>query len=84
MFFNHKFDHDKIERYFLTCSPMHFKFTPSGGYISVMISLSGEDVFNTRAKMLTIKVIDTGIGIPVENHEKIFERFFQDDMPKVC
>ncbi len=76
------FDHDKIERILFNLLSNAFKFTPSGGYISVMLSISGEDVFAHEQRMLTIKVIDTGIGIPVENHEKIFERFFQDDMPE--
>ncbi len=76
------FDHDKIERILFNLLSNAFKFTPSGGYVSVMLSLSGEDVFANEQKVLTIKVIDTGIGIPVENHEKIFERFFQDDMPE--
>jgi signal transduction histidine kinase len=31
---------------------------------------------------LEIKVIDTGIGIAKENQGKIFDRFFQDDMPE--
>jgi YesN/AraC family two-component response regulator len=31
--------------------------------------------------LLEIKVIDSGVGIPAEKHNKIFERFFQNDMP---
>lgn len=30
---------------------------------------------------LEMKVRDTGIGIPEERHEKVFEQFFQSDMP---
>lgn len=76
------FDHDKIERILFNLLSNSFKFTPSGGYISVMLDLSAPDTFSRDQKMLEIKVIDTGIGIPVENQEKIFERFFQDNMPE--
>jgi K+-sensing histidine kinase KdpD len=31
--------------------------------------------------LLEIKVIDTGIGIPTDKQDKIFERFFQNDIP---
>jgi len=47
-----------------------------------MLSLFEPDVFAQEQKMLQIKVIDTGIGIPVENQEKIFERFFQNNLPE--
>jgi len=76
------FDHDKIERILFNLLSNSFKFTPSGGYISVMLNLSDPDVFAHDQKILEIKVIDTGIGIPLENQEKIFERFFQDNMPE--
>lgn len=73
------FDHDKIERILFNLLSNAFKFTPSGGHISVMLGLAnaGED-----KTLLEIKVIDTGIGIAKENQEKVFDRFFQDDMPE--
>ena len=75
------FDHDKIERVLFNLLSNAFKFTPSGGHISVMLSLSGAGS-ESGPKMLAIKVIDTGIGVPIESQEKIFERFFQDNMPE--
>lgn len=77
-----KFDHDKIERILFNLLSNAFKFTPSGGHISVLLSLSDIEASATGEKMLEIKVIDTGIGIPAGNLEKIFDRFFQDDMPE--
>jgi len=73
------FDHDKIERILFNLISNAFKFTPAGGNISVLLNLDkgpGTDV------LLEIKVIDTGIGIPFEKQHKIFERFFQHDVPE--
>ena len=50
-----------------------FKFTDRGG--SVSISLIADD----EKKFAVISVTDTGIGIPVERLEKIFDRFYQVD-----
>jgi signal transduction histidine kinase/ligand-binding sensor domain-containing protein/DNA-binding response OmpR family regulator len=76
------FDHDKMERILFNLLSNSFKFTPSGGHISVMLNLSGPDEFAKEQKTLEIKVIDTGIGILKENQEKVFERFFQDNIPE--
>lgn len=72
------FDHDKIERILFNLISNAFKFTPAGGQVSILLNMykeADEDAF------LEIKVIDTGIGIPREKHSKIFERFFQNDIP---
>jgi len=76
------FDHDKIERILFNLLSNAFKFTPSGGHIGVMLNLSDANALEDEQKILVIKVIDTGIGIPIESQEKIFERFFQDNMPE--
>ncbi len=76
------FDHDKIERILFNLLSNAFKFTPSGGHVSVMITLADAEPLVPGQKILQIKVIDTGIGIPQGNLEKIFDRFFQDDMPE--
>ena len=47
------------------------KFTPNGGTVGV--SLRQENT------MVTVKVSDTGIGIPEKNREAIFDRFYQGD-----
>ncbi|AMR33624.1 hybrid sensor histidine kinase/response regulator [Mucilaginibacter sp. PAMC 26640] len=76
------FDHDKIERILFNLLSNAFKFTPSGGHISVMLTITGNSSTNDIQNQLEIKVIDTGIGIAKENQERVFERFFQDDMPE--
>ncbi|SEP43452.1 hybrid sensor histidine kinase/response regulator transcription factor [Mucilaginibacter sp. OK283] len=72
------FDHDKIERILFNLLSNAFKFTPSGGQVSVLLNVDGK----TADAPLEIKVIDTGIGIPLEKQGKIFERFFQHDIPE--
>lgn len=48
------------------------KFTESGGKVGVDVEVKSETDID-------ITVWDTGIGIPKEFHEKIFEKFFQVD-----
>lgn len=72
------FDHDKIERILFNLLSNAFKFTPQGGQVSISLSVSYQD--NKQAQ-LTLRITDTGIGIPEEKQEKIFERFFQHDVP---
>jgi signal transduction histidine kinase/DNA-binding response OmpR family regulator len=71
------FDHDKIERIIFNLLSNAFKFTPEGGHVSVLLSTKQ----TLGQQMLEIKVIDTGIGIPTDKKDKIFERFFQNDIP---
>jgi signal transduction histidine kinase/ligand-binding sensor domain-containing protein/DNA-binding response OmpR family regulator len=70
------FDHDKVQRILFNLLSNAFKFTPGGGAVSV-----SADVTETTDKAwLEIRVTDTGIGIPVERQDKIFEQFFQNDI----
>lgn len=72
------FDHDKIERIIFNLLSNAFKFTPEGGYVSVLLTVLEKA---PEKYLLEIKIIDTGIGIPLDKQEKIFERFFQNDVP---
>jgi len=72
------FDHDKIERILFNLLSNAFKFTPSGGRVSVelqKVPLQEED----SKVLLELKVKDSGIGIPKDKQEIIFERFFQNE-----
>jgi PAS domain S-box-containing protein len=65
------FDADKIERIMLNLISNAIKFTKTSGQVYVNIY----DNQNTIA----ITVRDTGIGIPLEKHKEVFERFIQVD-----
>jgi signal transduction histidine kinase/ligand-binding sensor domain-containing protein/DNA-binding response OmpR family regulator len=71
------FDNDKIERILFNLLSNAFKFTPRDGAIQVDVNATTAD----SKIWLEIKVNDTGIGIPPERHEKVFEQFFQSEMP---
>jgi light-regulated signal transduction histidine kinase (bacteriophytochrome) len=47
------------------------KFTPVGGSVTVSVGLKEE--------RLLFCVADTGVGVPTEHLERIFERFWQED-----
>jgi len=64
-------DPDQMERVILNLLSNAIKFTPGGGSIDVSFFDCGD--------MARISVKDTGPGIPVDMHRKIFERFGQVD-----
>jgi signal transduction histidine kinase/ligand-binding sensor domain-containing protein/AraC-like DNA-binding protein len=73
------FDHDKIERIMFNLLSNAYKFTPQGGQVSVLLNVLMPD--DKGGQLLEIKIIDTGIGIPHDKMEKIFDPFFQNDIP---
>lgn len=71
------FDHDKTERILFNLLSNAFKFTLEGGTIRFEIEKhEGYDI--NSSTMIAMKVHDTGIGIPYDKQEIIFERFFQN------
>jgi signal transduction histidine kinase/ligand-binding sensor domain-containing protein/AraC-like DNA-binding protein len=66
------FDKDKVERILLNLLSNAFKFTHENGEVNLKI----ERQFGSMVK---ISISDTGIGIPTEMQDKIFDRFFQAD-----
>nr|WP_236675878.1 two-component regulator propeller domain-containing protein [Chryseolinea lacunae] len=71
------FDHDKVEKILFNLLSNAFKFTMDAGVIAVVVEVN--DASENSIVEITVK--DSGIGIPAEKHEQIFERFFQDDLP---
>ncbi|HEY1113714.1 MAG TPA: ATP-binding protein, partial [Chitinophagaceae bacterium] len=70
------FDHDKIERILFNLLSNAFKFTLEGGQIRLVLEQVDNPPDSSRT-WVSIQVHDTGIGIPEDKKEKIFERFFQ-------
>ncbi len=64
-------DLEKIERVFFNLMSNAIKHTPAGGSITIS---SGHDADGT-----TVEVSDTGTGIPADEIERIFDRFYQVD-----
>lgn len=64
-------DLTKLQRILLNLLSNAFKFTPHGGKVKITLSQDEENA--------TFCVMDSGIGIPEEEREAIFERFHQVD-----
>lgn len=74
-----RFDSDKVERIVFNLLSNAFKFTATGGLITVNLSL----IHYSEVNSLQIVISDSGIGIPKRDLPRIFEKFFQHDTPDV-
>jgi signal transduction histidine kinase/ligand-binding sensor domain-containing protein/DNA-binding response OmpR family regulator len=75
------FDKDKIEKILFNLLSNAFKYTHDAGQVSVHLAYKAP-AENEKDGTLAIQINDTGIGIPADQHEKIFERFFQTNVPE--
>ncbi len=64
-------DPDRLAMVFSNLLDNALKFTPPGGWVALAARAAGEWV--------EVQVADTGPGIPPEELERIFERFYQTD-----
>lgn len=69
------FDQDKLEKILFNLLSNAFKFTPQNGRIDIEADLPSPTE-------LVIRVKDTGIGIPADKLGRVFDRFFQSDLPE--
>jgi signal transduction histidine kinase len=56
------------------------RFTPDGGQIMVSVRIepnTNEDISNEHRDLVVLQVSDTGCGIPLDQQQHIFERFYQ-------
>lgn len=72
------FDQDKLERILFNLLSNAFKFTSEGGQISMSVNC---ELIEDQTSDVEIRIVDTGIGISADKQDKIFERFFQNDVP---
>lgn len=72
------FDQDKIERILFNLLSNAFKFTLAGGHITVDLQ-KAESSDDQEYTWVSMNVSDTGIGIPADKKDLIFDRFFQND-----
>ena len=77
------FDKEKLQRVLSNLLSNAIKFTPPDGHI--YIRASKREVAGMDHPTLSLIIQDTGIGIPQEDQESIFDRFYQvgNDAPKV-
>jgi len=66
-----KADKDGIERVVLNILTNSIKYTPDAGNVKIYVGFVYNDAY--------IKVIDNGIGIPEEDLNRIFDRFYRVD-----
>ena len=64
-------DKDRIEQVMVNIINNALKYTPDNGQITVYVGKLINDVY--------VKVTDTGIGIPNESLDRVFERFYRVD-----
>lgn len=64
-------DTDKITQVIDNIISNALKYSPDGGYIRFKLS--------TNDEQLLVEVTDTGMGIPPENVDRIFDRFYRVD-----
>ncbi len=75
-------DEDSLRQIFINLVDNAIKYTPENGQVTVSWkyesgNTNGDPEKNTRH--IAVRVEDTGIGIPEEMQERVFERFFRVD-----
>ena len=63
------FDRDRMLQVFTNLLSNAVKYTPKGGMVQLALE--------TNDGLIRVSVSDTGTGIPVEQHERVFRRFTQ-------
>jgi two-component system sensor histidine kinase BarA len=84
-------DPERLRQVFINLGDNALKFTPSGGTVTYRVAAmaagreQGDDdsvgvsLMSPVRSHIEVRVIDTGIGIPEEEREKVFDAFYQVD-----
>ncbi len=64
-------NHDMMEELLYNLTGNAIRYNRSGGSVAVEVEQAGDEII--------LSVRDTGIGIPKEHQERIFERFYRVD-----
>ena len=68
-------DAERVRTVILNLVHNAIKFTPEGGFVTVSARTAPDDA----PDVVIISVADTGIGVPAEDVQRIFERFYKAD-----
>jgi signal transduction histidine kinase len=66
-------DRNQMIQVFVNLVANAINYTLPGGQVSVQASIAGRD----GRRWAQVRVVDTGIGVPAEDRERIFDRFFR-------
>ena len=65
-------DRDMLERVVINLVDNAVKFTPDGGRVTVALT--------SCADRVVLEVVDTGIGVPAQEQQRLFDRFFRSSL----
>jgi signal transduction histidine kinase len=68
-------DPDRIRQIIANLVDNAYNYTPPDGKITVRVYANGENV--------QVDVLDTGVGIPLQDQDRVFDRFFRGEDPLV-
>jgi len=70
-------DEGRMQQAFDNLLDNAMKFTAEGGMVRVDVVLTAPEGPHGRSQCIEVRISDTGTGIPAEEHEHIFHRFYQ-------
>jgi PAS domain S-box-containing protein len=65
-------DRDMLERVVINLTDNAVKFTPDGGQVGVALTCENDTA--------VLEVVDTGIGVPAHEQQRLFDRFFRSSL----
>lgn len=72
-------DPGRVEQILVNLITNAVKFTPEGGEVTLSCDCGSPETHFEDEAFIHLRIDDTGVGIPSEKHEAIFERFVQGE-----